>query len=386
MGRVPPQSEDTCHSLYFFLQSIPVFHLASNSATSTVPLLSLFIASNMADDRIAELIAQSNAALAATLANALQQFRAPPAPTVKLARFLGHPRNGGEPTISQWLEEFETYARQAGITNANRAMAIFDHLGGCARDEVLCHPEAIRLDYQSLVDLLTLRFGPTESVPSLGTTFHARMQMDGETLADYSRVLMRLHSRMEKAAVTRAEGDALALLRDNALKEQFVRGVRDQSVRYELRRIALGSANQSFLAMRDEVLSLLGDHDEVHRTVRVRGAEAEPNSVDKVILQVLQSQQQLQSQVMQLASQQCQTASQLQAVLDQLAGQPRLPAPVMPTRRSVTRPNPRDGLCFFCKEHGHFIRECPKKRLVDSRRGPEQSRMQGSAHPNGSEN
>ena len=291
----------------------------------------------MADDRIMELIAQSNAMLTITLANAIQQSRAPPVPTVKLTRFLGHPRHAGDPTISQWLKTFETYARQAGVANADRAMTIFDHLGGCARDEVLCHPEAVRLNCESWVRLLTLRFGPTE--PSLGTTFHARLQMDGETLADYSRVLMRLHSRMEKAAVTRAEEEALVLLRDNALKEQFVRGVKEHSVRHELRRITLGSADQSFLVMRDEVLSLLGDHSESQRTVRVRATEAEPDSVNQVLLQVMQTQQQLQSQMMQLASQQCQTASQLQTILDQLpglAGQPQLalPPPGMRTRRN----------------------------------------------------
>ena len=48
------------------------------------------------------------------------------------------------------------------------------------------------------------------------------MQSEGESLADYSRVLMRLHDGMEQAAATLAEGQALALLRDNALKEQLV--------------------------------------------------------------------------------------------------------------------------------------------------------------------
>ena len=271
----------------------------------------------------------------------------PPAPTVKLVKFLGHLCKVGQPTISQWLEEFETYARQAGITEANKAMSIFDHLRACARVEVLYHPEAVRLDYQSLVSLLKLRFGPTECVPSLSTTFHARVQLDGENLARYSRVLMRLHSHMEKAAVTRTEEDAFVLLRDNALKEQFVRGVSDRTVRQELRRIALSSADQSFLAMRDEVLSLLGDHNEVHRTVRVRGAKAEPDPVNTIVLQVLQSQQQPQSQVMQLASQQCQTPSQLQVILDQLpglTGQLLLPA-IMPTGPpNSIRPNPLDGL------------------------------------------
>ena len=48
----------------------------------------------MTDEQIAELIAQSNAALVATVTGALQQFMAPPAPTVKLSTFMGYPQKG----------------------------------------------------------------------------------------------------------------------------------------------------------------------------------------------------------------------------------------------------------------------------------------------------
>lgn len=67
---------------------------------------------------------------------------------------------------------------------------------------------------------------------------------------------MRLSDRMEKAAASRA------LLRDTALKEQFVRGVREQSVCQELRRIVINSAGKPFFSMRDEALLLLRKHDE----------------------------------------------------------------------------------------------------------------------------
>ena len=70
-----------------------------------------------------------------------------------------------------------------------------------------------------------------------------RMQLDSESLADYSRVLLQLHNRMERAAAYDAEGAALVLLRENDLNEQFVRGVREQSVNQELRRIAYHSAD-----------------------------------------------------------------------------------------------------------------------------------------------
>ena len=66
---------------------------------------------------------------------------------------MGHPKKVGDPTIAEWLDEFEVYARQVGVRN--HATTILDHLGGKARDEVLCHPEAVKLDYKLLVDLLT---------------------------------------------------------------------------------------------------------------------------------------------------------------------------------------------------------------------------------------
>ena len=103
----------------------------------------------------------------------------------------------------------------------------------------------VQRDYDALVALLQLRFAPHETVHSLSAAFYTRVQLDGETLAEYTKVLMGLHNRMEKTAATEAEGQALALLRDTALKGQFVKGVQEQSVRRELMRIAFHSARQA---------------------------------------------------------------------------------------------------------------------------------------------
>ena len=101
-------------------------------------------------------------------------------------------------------------------------------------------------DYDALVALLKLYFAPHETVHSLSAEFFARVQLGGETLAEYSRVLVGLRNRMEKAAATEDEGRAMALLRDTALKGQYIQGVQKQSVRQELRRIALHSADKPF--------------------------------------------------------------------------------------------------------------------------------------------
>ena len=86
-------------------------------------------------------------ALAAALAGVLQQFRAPPAPTIKLAKFMGYPMTAGDPTLVEWLDQFDAYAHQAGVHDTVRAVVLLDHLGGCAREEVLCHSDIVQCDY-----------------------------------------------------------------------------------------------------------------------------------------------------------------------------------------------------------------------------------------------
>ena len=76
----------------------------------------------MTDEQIAALIAQSNPALAATLAGVLQQFRAPLAPTIKLAKFMGHPKTAGDPTVVEWLDQFDVYVRQAEVSDVDKQL------------------------------------------------------------------------------------------------------------------------------------------------------------------------------------------------------------------------------------------------------------------------
>ena len=82
---------------------------------------------------------------------------------------MGYPMTAGDPTLVEWLDQFDAYARQAGVNDTVRAVVLLDHLGGCAREEVLCHPDMVQRDYDALVALLKLRFAPHETVHSLST-------------------------------------------------------------------------------------------------------------------------------------------------------------------------------------------------------------------------
>ena len=206
-------------------------------------------------------IEMSHLALIETLVKALQGLGHVPTPAVSLPRFFGRPESPGDPTIDEWLADFDVFVRQCGVPEAERAMALIDNLGGCARDEVLCHPDEVRRDFGALVSLLRRVFGPRETVTSLYAEFYSRVQSVGETPAEFSRAFIRLHQRIEGAAPTVAERQALAVLGDGALKHQFVVGVRDEWVRHDLRRLMLRSADRPFIVAREEALCLMCEEE-----------------------------------------------------------------------------------------------------------------------------
>ena len=141
-------------------------------------------------------IAMSHLALVETLIKALQGVgQAPaPTPTISLPRFFGRPQSPNDPTIDEWLADFDVLVRQCSVSEGEkRAVVLIDYLGGDVKDEVLCRPDEVRRDFGALVSLLRRMFGPLETVTSLYAEFYSRMQSEEETLAEYSRALIRLH-------------------------------------------------------------------------------------------------------------------------------------------------------------------------------------------------
>ena len=113
-----------------------------------------------------------------------------------------------------------------------------------------------------------------------------------------------------------------------------MRGVREQSIRRELRRIVLGSADGSFHDVRNEAPCLFQDYEEQRHSMRVRAAKMEPaqftdgalveacawetnsGSQDPVVSQMMHTQQQMQTQMQQLMLLQRETTEQVQSMLN----------------------------------------------------------------------
>ena len=187
-----------------------------------------------------------------------------------------------------------------GLVDEARINALVDHLGGAAKEEVLCASEATRASFSELNKLLRKRFGQAESMHSLSQAFNDRARQEGESLADYSRSLMRLYSRLEKSAQAVEDQQALARLRDVSLKGQFRKGAGNEAVTRDIERIEIHEPGKSFNDLREEVLRLYQDSEHKRSSALVQQTEVEgldliePN-VRQVGLNVSQSDSKMQA-------------------------------------------------------------------------------------------
>ena len=106
---------------------------------------------------------------------------------------------------------------------------------------------------------------------SLYAEFYSRMLSVRNTVAEYSRALIRLHQRTEGAAPMVAQRQALAVIGDGALKHLFVVGDRDEWERHDLRRLMLRSSVRYFIVVREEAIRLVCEEEA--RVVHMRQVE-----------------------------------------------------------------------------------------------------------------
>ena len=60
---------------------------------------------------------------------------------------MGHPKWGGDPTVAEWLQEFDVYARQTGVKDVDRAVALLESPGQYLKE--MGHPDLLVIDLGS---------------------------------------------------------------------------------------------------------------------------------------------------------------------------------------------------------------------------------------------
>ena len=120
------------------------------------------------------------------------------------------------------------------------ARLIYSHLTGAASREVEVQLSNDPQDPKRVAEVLLNIFGIPETLASLQQAFYLKIQQDGEILAEFSRELMVMYDRILGIAAV-DQKKSLQGVREQALIEQFVAGVRDRFVRQDDREGRPGS-------------------------------------------------------------------------------------------------------------------------------------------------
>lgn len=150
--------------------------------------------------------------------------------------------------IAEWVEEVEACMRVRHLTAVDRALFIFDHLEGEAKQEIKFRSAAERGDPGKILSILRELYGCHQSYITLQQDFFARRQMEGESLQEFSLALMSLMALVEQQAPD-GMPNAEVLLRD-----QFTEHVLDCALRRELKQLVRRQPTINLMELRAEAI------------------------------------------------------------------------------------------------------------------------------------
>lgn len=286
-------------------------------------------------------------------------------------------------SVDEFIEEVERVLRAREQSPAEQLDYVFSLLRGPALDEVrLCRGHEARRP-SDLFRFLQEAFGEKRSATQLLQAFYLRGQAEGESLRDFSHALSQLLNSFMKVSPG-ALADEHAVLRD-----QFVEGLRDTSLKRELRKFVRDKPHCTVLDVRNEgILWTMEDGKSCgSRVIKNRhiqseatcetpcyavGAQDKSATLEDVLRAVAQQDKRL--------TEQDRAISELTQAVRGLTAQPTGETGQSPHKMKMRPRFTDDGqpICFRCNGAGHIASKCPQKR-VDRNIAPTQSqKVQGN--------
>lgn len=248
--------------------------------------------------------------------------------------------------------------------DTEKAMYIYDHLGGEARQEIKYRSQIERQDPKCIMEILREVYGQPQSLTRLQKGFFDRRQREGESIREYSHALMAIIDDINHCDVKQT------WCSDFALRDQFAENVRDLALRRELKKVIWQNLRISFFDLRREALWWEdgdgggGQNRRLVSSCEMGGEVVESNTVaaavrpepDPVLVEILQTLKQQKALVESTLKQQQSQIADLAQKVSGLAG-------VGVTRTGGRMEPPRfdaegQPICFKCRLAGHIARQC----------------------------
>lgn len=152
--------------------------------------------------------------------------------------------------FGEWKHQAESMLSFQPLTDSQKADILLNLLEGEAKREILTLERSLRDTPKKILDVLHVLYGDNTHVSVLRTRFFNCRQQPPESLKSFSLRLRELFLMLKQRNEAGLEdGDAL-------LRDQFVMGLREGSLRQELRRLVRKTPTLSFDEVKMEALSL----------------------------------------------------------------------------------------------------------------------------------
>ena len=151
-------------------------------------------------------------------------------------------------SVDDFLEEVERVIRARDQNPADQVDFVLSLLKSPAIEEVRLRMGGDSTTTNDIFSYLRQAFGEKRSTAQLLQAFYGRKQREGEDLRNFSHALSQMLGSVMKQTPT-AVSDEKRVIRD-----QFIEGVSDLSLRRELRKFIRDKADATFIEVRDEAI------------------------------------------------------------------------------------------------------------------------------------
>ncbi len=259
-------------------------------------------------------------------------------------------------TVDEFIDEIERVIRVRGLNSADQVDFILSHLRGSALDEIkLCMGVEMKQP-QELFSYLRVAFREKRTTPQLLHAFYARRQSDGEDFRDYSHSLSQLLNAALQQSSNIVSDPRLTL------RDQFIEGVRDPTLRRELRKFVRERPHCTLFDVCDEAMMWCAEDKlrsaNVARSRNIVGAvevSEQANSSCTVPNELAVTLQ----EVVKVITQQGKAISELTDAVRELTMQ-KASVPGKSTKPNFRPKYTDDGqpICLRCEGVGHLARTC----------------------------
>lgn len=283
----------------------------------------------------------------------------------------------GSLCVEEWLEEAQSCIRSRHMSDLEKALFLYDHLEGEARNEIKYRPTTVKESPTEIIKVLNEVYGCSKSYVFWQQRFFDRKQQQNESLFEFSHALMELMERVKQS-----KSDAI-VNSDIVLRDQFCENVHDHTLRRELKRLVRADGGLTLLDVRKEAIRWVDEGQSGRDRTRTSGRASETQYTSQCEATLAQT-----SELAELKDMVLKQQAQLDTLIKHLGQSSNRPQAVQSHRGSRFRRAP-DGqpICFRCDKPGHIARYCQMTPPLSNHRSaphapPDNSATQSIAQTN----